>query len=44
MQAGTEVISTGTFEILKKQGHDVYYYAFDKKPYYVANYEYYKYN
>ena len=43
MQAGTEVISTGTFEILKKQGHDVYYYAFDKKPYYIKNYEYSKY-
>ena len=43
MQAGTEVISTGTFNILKKQGHDVYYYAFDKKPYYIENYEYSKY-
>ena len=43
MQAGTEVISTGTFNILKKQGHDVYYYAFDKKPYHIENYEYSKY-
>lgn len=43
MFAGTEVISTGTYDILKNNGHDVYYFAFDKKPYYIENYEYSKY-
>lgn len=41
--AGTEVISTGTYDILKRNGHDVYYFAFNKKPYYIENYEYSKY-
>lgn len=40
MQAGTEVISTETFNILKRKGHDVYYFSFDKKPYYLENYKY----
>ena len=43
MQAGTEVISTSTFNILKKQGNDVYYFAFDKKPYFIDDYEFAKY-
>ncbi len=43
MQAGTEVISTETFNIFKSKGHDVYYFAFDKKPYYIKDYEYSKY-
>ena len=43
MQAGTEVISTETYNILKSKGHDVYYFAFDKKPYYIEDYEYSKY-
>lgn len=43
MQAGTEVISTSTFDILQQRGHDVYYYAFDKKPYHIENYQYSKY-
>lgn len=40
---GAEKIAIQDYEWLKKQGHDVYFFATDSKPYYIENYEYSKY-
>lgn len=40
---GTETISIHTFEMLKRNGHDVFFFATDKEPYYIESYEYSKY-
>ena len=37
---GAEVIAYNTYKILKKHGHDVYFWATDYKPYIEENYEY----
>ena len=39
-QGGTETISIHTYEILKRKGHDVFFFATDSQPYYEENYEY----
>lgn len=38
-----ETLSFEMFSYLKGLGHDVYFFATDKKPYYIENYEYSKY-
>lgn len=42
-QTGINPIVFGTYETLKKQGHEVYIFAGDAKPYYDESYEYSKY-
>lgn len=42
-QGGSETIAINTYEMLKRNGHDVYFFATDKKPYYEKNYKYSKY-
>lgn len=37
---GGEVILYNTYKILKKQGHDVYVWATDKRPYFIEDYHY----
>lgn len=41
--SAVETLSWKTFKDLKARGHDVYFFATDKKPYYIENYEYAKY-
>lgn len=41
--SAVETLSWKTFQYLKKQGHDVYFFATDKKPYFIENYQYSKY-
>ena len=38
-----ESLSWNTYQYFKEQGHDVYFFATNKKPYYIENYEYSKY-
>lgn len=40
---GAEVITKNTFDVLKKHGHEVYYWACNKSPFWDENYEYIKY-
>lgn len=40
---GSETVAIGTFELLKRKGHDCFFFATDKKPYYIDDYEYIKY-
>ena len=42
-QGGTETIAIHTYEMLKRNGHDVYFFATDRAPYYEKNYKYSKY-
>ncbi len=42
-QGGTETVAINTYEILKKRGHEVFFFATNKKPYYEENYKYSKY-
>lgn len=41
--SAVETLSWKTFQYLKAQGYDVYFFATDKKPYYIEDYEYSKY-
>lgn len=41
--SAVETLSWKTFQYLKEKGHDVYFFATDKKPYYIEDYEYSKY-
>ena len=43
LQGGTEVIAINTYNLLKKHGHDVFFFATDKKDYYEKDYPYIKY-
>lgn len=42
-QGGSETIALHTYEILKEYGHDVFFFATDKKDYYEKDYKYSKY-
>ena len=42
-QGGTETISLHTFEMLKRNGHEAFFFATDNQPYYNSNYKYIKY-
>ena len=42
-QGGSETIALHTFEMLKSNGHEVFFFATNKKPYYIENYKYSKY-
>jgi len=37
---GAEVIAYDTFKLLKRKGHEVFFFALDRKPYIEDNYEY----
>ena len=41
--SAVESLAWKTFNDLKAKGHDVYFFATDRKPYYIENYEYSKY-
>ena len=41
--SAVEALSYRLYEILKRLGHDVYFFATDKKPYFIENYEFSKY-
>lgn len=40
---GAEIIMFGEAEMLKRNGHEVFFFATDRQPYFIENYEYAKY-
>lgn len=42
-QGGSETIAIHTYEILKKNGHEVFFFSTNNSPYYIKNYKYSRY-